>query len=234
LVDLPAQDLRFHNSGAHSTLVELYSSEGCSSCPPAEEWVSTLKDSPRLWKDLFPVVFHVDYWDGAGWRDRFAHASYTQRQRDYAARLGQDSVYTPEFVVGGREWRAWFNGGREPEAAQSTSGELTLSVKDGGREVETTYTGNNRATVSHYALLGVGLVSNVRGGENGGRQLTHDFVVLDFQTKPVGTGPVPLKSSTNDAPGAIVAWVSAADGSILQVAGGWLPSAASAGKTVAN
>jgi hypothetical protein len=230
-----AGDLVFKNSRPNATLVELYSSEGCSSCPPAEAFISQLKDSAGLWTELFPVVFHVDYWDGLGWPDRFAKGAYTQRQRSYAAALGQDSVYTPEFVTGGREWRAWFEGGRQPRSTTPTTGELSLQVKPDGRQVAGLYTPKpQEAGASSYAfnvaLLGVNIRSDVRGGENGGHQLIHDFVVLDFMSVPLSndqkfqSGPVNLKSSTDDRPGALVAWVSSQDGKIVQVAGGYLPS----------
>jgi hypothetical protein len=226
----PAQDVVFKNSGAKAALIELYSSEGCSSCPPAEAWVSSLKTSPGLWKDLFPVAFHVDYWDGLGWPDRFAKPVYTQRQRNYAAALGQDSVYTPEFVVNGREWRGWFHGQSLPGTV-ATSGELSIHVADGGKSVSAAYAPSSsgpRPSAVNVALLGAGILSDVRGGENGGRKLEHDFIVLDFASKPLTgktpyqTGPVTLTPSTSDAPAAIAAWVSAADGSVLQMAGGWL------------
>jgi hypothetical protein len=229
LTPLGAQETVFQNHGAKATLIELYSSEGCSSCPPAEAWLSGLKSSPRLWQDLFPVAFHVDYWDGLGWPDRFAKPAYTERQRNYAAALGQDSVYTPEFVAGGREWRGWFHGEREP-AGTATSGALSLRVAAGGASVSAVYTPagkvGSQAYTLNLALLGLGISSDVKGGENGGRKLQHDFIVLDFQSRPLtkaanfSSGPVGLKSSTSDAPGAVVAWVSAADGSIVQVAGG--------------
>ncbi|MEI9998612.1 MAG: DUF1223 domain-containing protein [Verrucomicrobiota bacterium] len=81
---LRAQEQVIRNDGETATLLELYSSEGCSSCPPAEAWVNGLKNSPALWRTLFPVVFHVDYWDGLGWPDRFAkaalHAAATRRR----------------------------------------------------------------------------------------------------------------------------------------------------------
>jgi hypothetical protein len=221
-----AQDVVFKNSGAKATLVELFSSEGCSSCPPAEAWVSQLKNSPALWTEVFPVVFHVDYWDGLGWPDRFAKAAYTERQRTYAARLGQDSVYTPEFVVSGREWRGWFNGERQPAAAMATRGELVLQVGAGGRKVTARYDAGAAAGAEmdtiHLALLGVNIRSEVTRGENEGRQLAHDFVVLDFQSAPLTSAPIELKPSTVDAPGALVGWVSDARGTIGQIAGGWL------------
>jgi len=229
---LHSQDIVFKNSGSKATLIELYSSEGCSSCPPAEAWIGSLKSSPGLWRSLFPVVFHVDYWDGLGWPDRFAKAAYTQRQQNYATRLGQDSVYTPEFVTSGHEWRGWFQGNRNPSAENETSGELTLQVKDGGKQMSALYSPSSQVSSQTFtvnvALLGFNVLSDVKRGENGGRQLQHDFVVLDFKSKPMTngpsfqSGPFYLKSSTDDPPGAVVGWVSAADGSIVQIAGGWL------------
>jgi hypothetical protein len=229
---LHAQNIVFKNAGAKATLVELYSSEGCSSCPPAEAWISNLKTSPGLWTDLFPVVFHVDYWDGLGWPDRFAKPAYTKRQRNYAVQLGQDSVYTPEFVTSGREWRGWFHGEQRPPAATETSGELMLQVGEGGKQISALFSPSSQGGTQSYtvnvALLGVNVLSDVERGENGGRQLHHDFVVLDFESKSMQlgqvlqSGPLELKPSTDDLPGAIVAWVSDAHGSIVQVAGGWL------------
>jgi len=233
---LHSQDVDFKSSGSKATLIELYSSEGCSSCPPAEAWVSNLKTAPGLWGDLFPVVFHVDYWDGLGWPDRFAKTAYTQRQRNYAARLGQNSVYTPEFVTSGREWRGWFDGGRHPSAIE-TSGELSLRIKEGGKSVTALYTptaeAGSQAYTVNVALLGFNISSEVKSGENGGRHLLHDFVVLDLASKSMGTGqnissgPLELKPSTGDPAGAIVAWISTSNGSIVQMAGGWLKPAVS-------
>src|SRR5881394_2772067 len=75
----------FQSSGEQVALLELYTSEGCSSCPPAETWLSRLKESPKLWKDFVPVAFHVDYWDYLGWKDPFAAKVYTERQHEYAS-----------------------------------------------------------------------------------------------------------------------------------------------------
>jgi hypothetical protein len=235
---LLAQDVVFKSSGSQATLVELYSSEGCSSCPPAEEWISKLKDSPRLWNDLFPVVFHVDYWDGLGWPDRFATPAYTSRQQNYAARLGQDSVYTPEFVTNGREWRGWFHGEALPSAQSGMSGALTVSITNDGKKISVVYSPASPGAAPSYtvnvAVLGINVMSDVQRGENGGRQLQHDFVVLGFASKPLlakdqklESANIDLTSSTTDTPAAIVAWISTDGGSLVQVAGGWLrPSTA--------
>jgi hypothetical protein len=223
----PAQEMTFRHAGP-VTLVELYTSEGCSSCPPAEAYLGTLKSSPELWKGVFPLAFHVDYWDGLGWKDRFARPEYTARQRAYADRLHQDSVYTPEFVVNGREWRGFFDHTELPVAVPG-SGDLTLTARADGKGMTVRYRPGAgpaaKPLTLHVALLGLGIRSSVQRGENGGRQLQHDFIVLGLASKPLANAAVAqvdLHQATADAPGAIVAWVSAGDGTILQAAGGWL------------
>src|SRR5437867_10582189 len=80
-----AAPISFQSQQNRTALLELYTSEGCSSCPPAEAWLSKLKDAPGLWRDFVPIAFHVDYWDSLGWKDPFAIKAYSERQRDYAA-----------------------------------------------------------------------------------------------------------------------------------------------------
>jgi len=235
---LLSQDKVFKNSQATASLIELYSSEGCSSCPPAEAWINQLKSAPGLWKAVFPVAFHIDYWDGLGWPDRFARADYTARQKNYANQLGQDSVYTPEFIVNGLEWRRNWLGGQElPATRAQKSGELSLTVRGSDHQLSAVYLPGPSAPTGplelQVALLGFNLVTDVQRGENGGRKLEHDFVVLGFGSAPLTTGAdrsfqcdsLEVKSSTDDPPGAVVAWVSGSDGSICQVTGGWLSPA---------
>ena len=98
-------------SGATITpVVELYTSEGCSSCPPADKWASTLKGSNAVVQ-----AFHVGYWDYIGWVDRFAAPAYTQRQRDIAAKNNLRSIYTPQAVLDGKDWPRW---GGKPEGKE--------------------------------------------------------------------------------------------------------------------
>ena len=85
----------FSSSVERVALVELYTSEGCSSCPPADRWLSQLNSSDKLWDNFVPVAFHVDYWDYIGWKDRFASKAYSQRQRRYAKEQGERTVYNP-------------------------------------------------------------------------------------------------------------------------------------------
>ena len=180
----------------------------CSSCPPAESWMNGLKNAPGLWKNLFPVGFHVDYWDNLGWPDRFASSAYTQRQQAYAARSGQDSVYTPEFIVDGAEWRRGIFSGRAlPATAANKSGEFSVTVSGGERKLSARYVppaGDTHRTFDlNVAWLGFNLVSDVKRGENAGRKLDHDFwccfsAPADASGNGGGggvqSGPVPVKS----------------------------------------
>src|SRR5204862_2851379 len=122
----------FESGETQSSLIELFTSEGCSSCPPAEKWLSALKSNQELWKKIIPVAFHVDYWDHLGWRDRFAKPEFTSRQQRYAAAWGGDSLYTPGFVVNGKEWRDWFGGNVTPTSSAKV-GVLRVSFSNDGK-----------------------------------------------------------------------------------------------------
>src|SRR2546421_8506510 len=100
-----AADRVFESGPQRVHMIELFTSQGCSSCPPAEAWLSKFKTEPRLWKDFVPLAFHVDYWDRLGWRDPFAAKEWTARQYQYSASWKSDAVYTPGFVLDGHEWR---------------------------------------------------------------------------------------------------------------------------------
>ena len=125
-----AADNQFASGPQQTSLVELYTSEGCSSCPPAEAWLSRQKDNPGLWKQFVPVAFHVDYWDRLGWRDRFSSKEWTERQRRYAALWGSESVYTPAVVVNGREQRGW-SGASLSQPSEKQPGILAATTSDG-------------------------------------------------------------------------------------------------------
>jgi hypothetical protein len=175
-----AADRTFASTPTRTHLLELYTSEGCSSCPPAEKWISELRAHPRLWKDFVPVAFHVDYWDRLGWKDRFAKPAFTARQHSYAQLWRSGSVYTPAFVLNGREWRER----SVPSASNEKPGVLTVSIA-GNRTLVATFRPERRfATVElHVALLGLELQTRVRAGENRGRELRHEFVALSHHQK---------------------------------------------------
>src|SRR5215469_1671392 len=129
---LASEPKTFESGETQNTLIELFTSEGCSSCPPAEKWLSGLKSNQELWKRIIPVAFHVDYWDHLGWRDRFAKSEFTSRQQRYAAAWGGDSVYTPGFVDNGKEWRNWFGGNAVPPISTRV-GVLRVSLGNDGK-----------------------------------------------------------------------------------------------------
>ena len=222
-----AEETIFQSKSAQTHLIELYTSEGCSSCPPAEAWLSKLKDHPGLWRDFVPAAFHVDYWDYLGWRDPFASKAWTARQYQYSAGWRNSTVYTPGFVLDGREWRD-----REiPSASAETRGILKVAITDSDR-VKTTFqpagTAEHKFEV-HVAKLGFGLSTNVKAGENSGRKLLHDFVVLSLNDSPISSGEtevhldakVPAQAA--NARLAIAAWITETGRSEpVQAVGGWL------------
>ena len=187
-------------SGAVKTpVIELYTSEGCSSCPPADKWLSAFKGQAQNTSAPTPVVqaFHVGYWDYIGWVDRFATPAHTTRQRQIAAVNRQSSIYTPQAVLDGRDWRDWQRneGGRVapgrdlPEVSislrqvstdhyEALVTPLAVSAQAGG---EGRGSENRSASWSAYwTLTEDGHSSRVKSGENAGELLKHDFVVRQY------------------------------------------------------
>ena len=176
-----AEGLKLQSAETQTPLLELFTSEGCSSCPPAEAWFSKLKDSPKLWKDFIPVAFHVDYWDHP-WKDPFSSKRFTERQGKYAEAWQNESIYTPGFVWNAIEWRGWFKREELPRSARPKVGVLT-ATSDDLRQWMIKFEPTTTNLVSYdvrAALLGFDLTSKVTAGENKGRVLTHDFAVLSW------------------------------------------------------
>ena len=176
-------------SGAATVaLLELYTSEGCSSCPPADKWLSGIKQDASK---IIPLAFHVDYWDYIGWKDKFSKAEYSDRQRKIAAFGGAGFVYTPQFVMNGRDFKG-SDGSRlnsmietsqklasranlSLDAVTQANGEITL--KTSAQAVKPSDAKNADIFVALYENK---LVSFVKAGENSGRELKHDYVVREF------------------------------------------------------
>ncbi|MEZ5500015.1 MAG: DUF1223 domain-containing protein [Steroidobacteraceae bacterium] len=221
---------RFRSGFTQTTLVELYTSEGCSSCPPADRWLSSLVTREGLWRDFIPVAFHVDYWDELGWRDPFASRANSQRQSQHADAEGSSTVYTPGFVVNGREWRGWYAGERTVTGRRLPAGVLELAVQDQQVDVSFEPVTQSGPLQVEVVLLGFGLQSKVTAGENQGRSLRHDFIVLARSSASmVATGGTMTASVRRPRTAmlptrqAMVAWVSRPGSAApLQAAGGWL------------
>jgi len=186
-------------SGPQTTaLVELYTSEGCDSCPPADRWLSSLLGRGYARDRLVPIAFHVDYWDYIGWKDPYAKSAYAGRQRKMAALARASFVYTPQVLLQGRDFRGWASGEFDRAVAgintQWARARIALTVATGAPSALAVETIAElldpalRETAALYvAAYENRLVSRVTAGENRGRTLEHDFVALEW-TGPIGFG----------------------------------------------
>ncbi len=230
-VSVQAQE--FTSGTKQVPLIELYTSEGCSSCPPADRWLSGLKDHEDLWSGFVPVALHVDYWDYIGWKDPFASPEYSQRQRRYAHENNESTVYTPGIRKAGDEWRSWRLWGGPTQDDGVDVGKLKLSVSANGdfsasfSELDASLEG--KSLQLNVAVLGLGLENEVTRGENTGKTLRHDFVVLQlsrFASAQSGAWSGSIeKPALASSQYAIAAWLSE-KGSVspVQACGGYLNS----------
>jgi hypothetical protein len=219
-------------SPAHRVaLVELYTSEGCSSCPPADKYLGELQASDKL----VPLALHVDYWNYLGWKDPYARATFTERQRWLSDLARSRTIYTPELFIGGRELRAWPGGVAAAVArinAQPAGAEIVISIgqpqlgaQAAGLPLEVRAT-SPRGGKLHVALTEDGLSNQVAAGENRGRMLRHEHVVREWLapvTVPAGSAAgmartLALPAGAKGDKLAVVAFVQTAEGEILQAA----------------
>jgi len=177
-----------------NVLVELFTSEGCNSCPPADRWLSALEPRRAGQGQIVPIAWHVDYWDYIGWKDRFAQAAFSDRQHRLSQIRRDRVVYTPQVLVQGRDFRRWSWGGFEAAAAgiaaQPARARIALAITGrttGGVEADVSaelLEAAARASPSDYALVltatASGFTTQVRAGENAGRTLAHDHVAFGW------------------------------------------------------
>jgi hypothetical protein len=215
-------------------LIELYTSEGCDSCPPADRWFSKVALGQPTARSA-TLAFHVDYWDRLGWRDRFGNAAFTARQYEEVQRQRGGFAYTPQVLIAGRDFPSWrvptqpeaaiaAANGRPPRAtielAAQTRGARAADVELSVRVPEPRDRPNARI---HVALVQSALVSEVAAGENAGKRLAHDHVVREWRAgfKPDAKGDVHERLSftlpADKGPLAIVAFAEdAGTGDVLQ------------------
>lgn len=162
-------------------VVELYTSEGCSSCPPADRWLSGLRS--RAGQATVVQAFHVGYWDYIGWVDRFATPAHTQRQRQIARWNNHNGIYTPQAVLNGRDWPTWSQAGDtlpptgEPARASIV---LTQSGQDQFEALVRMEAGAPAQWSAYWTVTENGHSSRVKAGENAGETLSHDHVVRQY------------------------------------------------------
>lgn len=225
-------DQVFRSGPTKASLLELYTSEGCSSCPPAEHWLSELREDAGVWKSVVPVAFHVTYWDNLGWPDKFAQKQFTDRQYAYSRAWRSESVYTPCFVRDGAEWKQ--REGMGPPLA--SAGILTANVSAEGVVEITFETDSDERGELHVwvARLVSDVASDVKRGENAGRKLRHDFTVVQLRSAklssregkglPHASLALPKDTLSGSGKPAVAVWVTRGEppGEVLQATGGWL------------
>jgi hypothetical protein len=194
------QPWRAGSSGNGFAVVELFTSEGCSSCPPADALIARVQQES---KDLpvYILAFHVDYWDRLGWKDAFSDMAYSDRQRRYAAWLNLSSIYTPQVVVNGRKEFVGSEAGALHAAIQSgleQQGNVQLTLSglklDGGRldwQCRVQGPGTSAHVSVVVAIVERTAVTKVRAGENSGRTLSHVQIV-----RQLGMAPVDVKGNS--------------------------------------
>src|SRR6185369_6797107 len=175
----------------HGAVLELFTSEGCSSCPKADALLADIvAGAERDRSPVYALAFHVDYWDHLGWKDAFSTPQYSARQRWYADRTAANGVYTPELVIGGSE----FFVGSDRRRARSAIGralaapwDAAVSLSsDAQGHVAYQVVGGPRPAHLNLALVQRHAVSEVASGENSGSTLNHANVVRDFQRTDLG------------------------------------------------
>ena len=193
----------------HVVVVELFTSQGCSTCPPADRLLSSLgaQDGDRV----VPLAFHVDIWNSTGWTDPFSRADWTKRQTAYARRFGAATIYTPQAVVdGGAELvgsDAKALNAAIAEAAARPAGRLALELRRAGSQVHVTVDvqlpdGLRKDSLDlMLAVFETGLVTDVGRGEHGGRQLHDDYVVrsLSRAARLAAGGPARTRTEASIA-----------------------------------
>jgi len=175
-------------SGASTAvLVELYTSEGCDSCPRADRWLSSVPAAGFGTARVVPLALHVDYWDYIGWNDPFAQPLFSARQRELAAIARNRVVYTPQVVLGGKDFRGWPARTQFAEAvaainATPARAAIALAIAEGEIRAQASVPRreDREDTALFVAVYENGLSSRVTAGENRGATLNHDFVVREW------------------------------------------------------
>lgn len=187
-----------------AALVELYTSEGCDSCPPADRWLQGLAGRGFGADRVVPLSLHVTYWDYIGWKDPYAQQRFTDRQRKLAQVLRARLVYTPQVLLQGRDFRRWYTAEFDAEVARinarppGASIRLSLDTARAGQFAVHAQAGLLDPAQAADAGLYLAsyenkLVSKVAAGENRGRTLAHDYVVLEW------AGPVAFQGGRAEA-----------------------------------
>ena len=228
-------DCQAHSPSHATALIELYTSEGCDSCPPADRWLSSLSKQ-KLGDRAVALALHVDYWDRLGWKDRFGSAGFSQRQREESARSGGEFVYTPQVLLQGRDFPQWQRGAAFEQAIGAVNArparavlDLVVRPREGNMadvdlSARVTDARERTDAVIALALVQNALASDVKAGENAGKRLQHDHVVRQWRqavaldSSGAGSGKLSLALPPDPGPLSVVLLAeNARTGDVLQV-----------------
>jgi hypothetical protein len=200
-------------------VIELFTSEGCSSCPPADDLVARIQNEDKD-QPVYILAYHVDYWDRQGWKDAYSSASYSSRQNQYATWLNLQSVYTPQIVVNGKKEfvgseEAILRSSIKADLQEPAGAQLTISnVKTEKGQVSWQYRtqGAGKNTSLLLAVVQRSASTKVRAGENSGRTLSHVQIVRNFQVLAIGSnssgdGSISLPEGVNAPDAEIIAFL---------------------------
>ncbi len=226
-----AQDYTFESKDHRVNIIELYTSQGCSSCPPADKWLSDLKEHPKVFKDFIPMAFHITYWDFIGWKDIFANKSHDNRQRYYSNKVWKkNSVYTPQFITNAKEYKKWFSNRNFPNFEKKYGGKLKVNLDD--NKLQISYFNKdikNQKIYLNIGILGFDYDIDIKRGENKYKTLKHDFVILnhiqkfaEIKNNKFDLNTILLDLKKDNKKKALVVWLSKYDSDILQSTGGYI------------
>lgn len=224
-------------SGARTAvLVELYTSEGCDSCPPADRWLSSLQVQGYTPDKVVPLALHVDYWDYIGWKDPYAKREFATRQRRQAELKRAKIIYTPQVVLQGQDFRRWgtgdFAAAVEKMNGQPPRAKIDLTLDAVGRtsvdvtlNAELLSSAERKDSAVYLAAFENKLTSQVSAGENKGKTLPHDYVVREWvgpiefgdRLKVSAKRTLPLLPNANPRQSGVAAFVqNRSTGDVLQ------------------
>ncbi|SHH64079.1 hypothetical protein SAMN05443663_10985 [Flavobacterium defluvii] len=169
-------------------LLELYTSEGCSSCPPADELLGKIQNELKD-KNVYVLSYHVDYWDKQGWKDIFSNADFTKRQYDYAKYMEKDPIYTPQVIINGKidyvgSQETSLRNGIKSALSKPVSASLNLETNQNANSLALNYSveGTSKNSRLLIAVVQKEAKSNVKRGENAHRVLSHYQIVRNLQS----------------------------------------------------
>jgi hypothetical protein len=193
--DAPPGSCKATSPTTMTRVIELYTSEGCNSCPQADRWLSRMAGDIEAHSDAVALAFHVDYWDRLGWKDRFASPAYTARQSQQQASNGAKFSYTPQVVLDGKDQKDWINTRLPLKAAAPAQAQISLTREGNQFSANVApVAGGPTRLAAYWAVTELNHVTSVKAGENEGVTLKHDFVVREY--KPVSAWAGKLDSST--------------------------------------